>query len=113
MPPTNYALQAYRVASGYKSQKDIEADVFREVTDGLRAARTGGRLQRVKAFADDRRLWMAVQGVISDPANILPAELRAQLVSLSLAIQRAVNTEEPDLEFLISINEAILAGLAS
>ena len=113
MSAPNHAIQAYRAASGYKSQRDVEADMFREVINALRAAQFADFIQQVKAVADNRRLWLAVQAVISDPGNVLPAELRAGIASLNLAMQRAMHNETPDLDFLISVNEAVLAGLTA
>jgi flagellar biosynthesis activator protein FlaF len=107
----NYAVRAYRTASNYKSQREIEADVFRLVIDGLRAANDHGNVQKVKAVADNRRLWVIVQSVVTDPANELPKSLRAQILSLSLAMQREMNVESPDLGFLIAVNESMVAGL--
>jgi len=113
MPTKNYAIQAYRVAARYKSQRDAEADMFRQVINDLQTAREAGFVKQVKAVADNRRLWMTVQAVITDPANVLPAELRALVVSLSLTLQREMNSEHPDLDFLISVNETVAAGLAA
>jgi len=108
----NYAVQAYRTASNYKSQREIEADVFRLVIDGLKAASDHGSVQKAKAIADNRRLWVIVQSVVTDPFNELPENLRAQILSLSLAMQREMSVENPDLEFLIAVNELIVLGLA-
>ena len=113
MPAPNYAIQAYRAASGYKSQRDVEADMFREVINGLRAAQLADRMQQSRAVSDNRRLWLAVQAVISDPGNVLPAELRAGIASLNLAMLREMHNESPDFDFLISVNEAMLAGLTA
>lgn len=113
MSAPNHAIQAYRAASVYKSQRDVEADMFRQVIDSLRAAEHAGFIHQVKAVADNRRLWMAVQAVISDPGNVLPAELRAAIVSLNLTMQREMHNEKPDIGFLVSVNDAILAGLTA
>jgi len=47
-----------------------------------------------------------------DPLNPLPAELRASIVSVGLAVQREMDNDSPDFDFLIEINENIAAGLA-
>jgi flagellar biosynthesis regulator FlaF len=46
-----------------------------------------------------------------DPTNALPAPLKASLVSVALAVRREMDAGDPDLDMLISINEAIAAGL--
>jgi flagellar biosynthesis regulator FlaF len=46
-----------------------------------------------------------------DPLNALPQELRASIVSVGAAVQREMDQEKPDFDFLIAINENIAAGL--
>ena len=48
-----------------------------------------------------------------DPLNALPVELRASIVSVGLIVQREMDREAPDFDFLIAINENIAAGLSS
>ena len=38
--------------------------------------------------------------------------LRASIVSVGFAVQREMDREDPDFDFLISINENIAAGLS-
>jgi flagellar protein FlaF len=66
----------------------------------------------VQAIADNRRLWATVSDLMRDPANALPTELRASIVSVGIAVQREMTRDNPDLDFLISINDNIAAGLA-
>lgn len=113
MPATNYAMKAYRTASSYKAQRDVEADVFYLVTNALRTTRDTGIVHQVQAVADNRRLWTTVQTVISDPENALPLDLRASILSLGIKVQREMNNEHPDIDFLISINETMANGLAN
>ncbi len=108
----NHAIQAYRTASRYRSQRDQEADVFRQSVAGLRAARGAGPIQQIRALADNRRLWMMVADLMRDPGNALPDSLRAAIVSVGLTVQREMDQESPDFDFLITINENIAAGLA-
>ena len=111
MPVKNRVIQAYRAASSYKSQREIEADIFRQAIDSLLAAGGAEPVQQVKAVADNRRLWMAVQAIITDPENALPMELRASIISISLSIQREMNRENPNLDFLVAMNENMVSGL--
>ncbi|MBV8914280.1 MAG: hypothetical protein JOZ05_14715 [Acetobacteraceae bacterium] len=108
---TAHAQRAYGAAASCRNLREQEADVFRRVNGALRAARSAGPIQRVRALADNRRLWSAVSDLLRDPANALPRELRAALVSVGITVQRELDGDKPDLEFLIAVNEHIAAGL--
>ena len=66
----------------------------------------------MRALADNRRLWMTVHDLMRDPDNSLPAQLRASIVSVGLAVQREMDRDSPDFDFLIAINENFAAGLS-
>lgn len=106
------ATRAYEAASGHRSQREQEADLFRQANGGLRAARQADAQTRERAIADNRRLWLTVGDLMQDPANLLPVELRASIISVGLAVQREMDRPRPDFEFLISINEHLAAGLS-
>ena len=106
------AARAYRAASAHRSPREQEADVFRRVIGALRAAQTGTSMDRVKAIADNTRLWMMVGDMLSDPANALPAPLRGSIISVGKALQREMQRPDPDFAFLIAVNEDITAGLS-
>ncbi len=106
------ATQAYQAAATHRSQREQEADVFRRASGALKAARDAATMMRVQAIADNRRLWLTVTDLMRDPQNALPQDLRASIVSLGLAVQREMDREKPDFDFLIAINEDIAAGLA-
>jgi flagellar protein FlaF len=107
----NQVSQAYATSAGLRTQREQEADVFRRATGALKSARDNGPVQRIRALADNRRLWMTVADLMRDPANGLPAELRASILSVGIAVEREMDGEEPDFTFLIAVNEAIAAGL--
>lgn len=106
------AARAYELAATHRSQRHQEADVFRRATGALKAAREAGQIPRVRAIADNRRLWITVTDLMRDPLNQLPPDLRASIVSVGLAVQREMDNETPDFDFLIAINENIAAGLS-
>jgi flagellar biosynthesis regulator FlaF len=108
----NQATLAYRAAASHRSQREQEADVFRRAIGALKAARNGNALQRVRALADNRRLWMTVHDLMSDPGNNLSPELRAAIISVGLAVQREMDRDSPNFGFLIAINENFAAGLS-
>ena len=103
---------AYQQAARHRSVRDQEADVFRRVNATLRAAEGGDALARSLAVADNGRLWLAVMDLVRDPANRLPAPLRASLLSVGHAVQREMAGATPDFGFVIGVNEQIAAGLA-
>lgn len=111
-PNMNHAIQAYRQASRFRSQRDQEADVFRRATAAMKAAIGAGPIQQVRALADNRRLWMTVLDLMRDPTNKLPAPLRASIIAVGLAVQRDMDRESPDFDFLISINTNLAEGLS-
>jgi flagellar protein FlaF len=108
----NRATRAYEAAATHRTQREQEADVFRRATGALKTARDADSLKRVRAIADNRLLWMMVADLMRDPVNALPTELRASIVSVGLAVQREMDRESPDFDFLIAVNENIAAGLA-
>jgi flagellar protein FlaF len=112
MSNTIHAIQAYKTAARYRSQRDQEADVFRQATSALKGAKDGGPIQQIRALTDNRRLWTTVGDLLRDPGNALPEPLRAGLLSVGMTVQREMDQEVPDFDFLISINENIAAGLA-
>jgi flagellar protein FlaF len=108
----NQATRAYEVAASHRTEREQEADVFRRATGALKTARGADPIQRVRALADNRRLWLTVADLMRDPLNALPEELRAGIVSLGIAVQREMDRASPDFDFLIAVNENIAAGLA-
>jgi len=112
MQSMTQATRAYESASVFRYQREQEADVFRRVIGALRAARNAGPVARVRALADNRRLWMAVTDLMRDPDSTLATPLRAGIISVGLSVQREMDQDSPDFDFLISINENIVAGLS-
>jgi flagellar biosynthesis activator protein FlaF len=108
----NQATRAYQAAASHRSQREQEADVFRRAIGALKVARNGNAIQRIRALADNRRLWMTVHDLMSDPNNNLPRELRASIISVGLAVQREMDRDSPNFNFLITINENFAAGLS-
>ena len=112
MQTNTQAALAYKAASVHRSQREQEADVFRRAIGALKAGQNGSPVARVRALADNRRLWITVQDLMRDPASTLPDTLRAQIISVGLTVQREMDRERPDFSFLISINEHMAAGLS-
>ena len=108
----NRAAAAYQASAMHRGWREQEADIFRRTVGALRAARSADAMTRVRALSDNRRLWLAVGDLVRDPANALPPQLRGAIASVSLAVQREMDAESPDFEFLISVNENMAAGLS-
>ena len=108
------ATHANPVAQAYRrnlSGKQQEAQVFQHVVRGLRAA--DGPISATRARADARRLWTVVRDIVLDGENQLPPELRAQLASVSMAMLRECDAEEPDMALLADVTEDVAGGLWS
>ena len=107
-----HGANAYKAAATHRTLRTQEADVFRRATGALKAARDSTTITRAHAIADNRRLWLTVTDLMRDPLNSLPQDLRASIVSVSLAVQREMEITAPDFDFLIGINENIAVGLS-
>src|SRR5271154_1769263 len=104
------ATSAYASSSAHRSTREQEADIFRRANAALREGGGAGQLGRVRALADNGRLWLSVRDLMRDPTNALPAPLRAAIVSVGRTVQREMQQSAPNFEFLISVNENIAAG---
>ena len=89
-----------------------EAAAFHQVLQQLRAAGTD-KAARTEALRMNRRLWQAVLVALADPESPLAFPLRQGLATLGLAVLREQDRHQPDLAFLIAINQQILGGLAA
>ena len=112
MQTMTHATRAYEAASCHRTQREQEADVFRRAIGALKAARDAGPIPRVRALADNRRLWLAVNDLMQDPNSALPTELRASIASVGNAVQREMDRDAPNFDFLIAVNENVAAGLS-
>ncbi|MGR3322012.1 MAG: flagellar biosynthesis regulator FlaF [Pseudooceanicola sp.] len=110
-----------------ESPRQIEARVFARITGDLRdnradfdAAQT--REARIgvlsgglgKALRDNQKLWTYLRDDLAQPGNQLPPQLRAQLLSIALWVDRQtaqVMGGAQGLSALIDVNAHILAGL--
>ena len=100
-------------AAAYRrmTPKQMEAEVFARAARAIRAAELGTATDRVRAGADNRRLWNAVHGAVTDPANAFPPALRARIAGVALAVVRECDVAEPDLAFVAEMNDQFAAGL--
>jgi flagellar biosynthesis regulator FlaF len=108
----DHARRAYAASSAHRSLREQEAEVFRRASAALRHGREGGPVVQVRALADNTRLWSTVVDLMRDPQNALPPPLRASIVSVGLAVQREMQSDSPDFDFLIGVNDDMAAGLS-
>ena len=113
-----HGIQAYKkTMEDISSPRDQEAKVISAITKGLeRHASEGPKSASLKDYlVKNQRLWVAVRNDTGSEGNTLPQALRAQLVSLSLWVERhttSVLTGEGDVQELIDINRSLIAGLS-
>jgi flagellar protein FlaF len=112
------SLQAYKTTSERgESPRDTEYRLFGEVTRALMAAAAVDPSDiQTRMFALDwnRRLWSALATDCSSNGNGLPDGVRAQIISLSLWVNRhtsAVMRKEESFQALIDVNRSIMQGL--
>ena len=113
------SLQAYqRAAEQAEGPKQTEFRLFGVVTRALMdaaqkdATEVGGRM---RALHWNRRLWAALAADCALPENRLPIELRANIISLSIWVDKytsKVMREHDSIQPLIDINRIIMQGLS-
>ena len=110
------------------SPRQIEARVFARITGAMSQhleawAKAGDKAERANILAqglradiaENRQLWARLQGDLAGAGNQLPAALKANLISLSLWVDRAcgeVLGGGDGLQALIDVNQNILGGLS-
>ena len=115
--------------SGYKSYQNVqnvtenprsvEYRLLGQVTSALLEAdqNLGDIAKKANAIIWNQKVWNAFREDLVDPTNKLPIELKAQLISLSIFVNRyssqALSIEnQKSLSPLIDINKNIMEGLA-
>ncbi len=113
------SLRAYQqAAQRSESPRDAELRLFGQVTRALVEASQVPDTDfktRIEALDWNRRLWSALATDCSDEHNVLPATLRAQIISLSLWVSRhssLVMRKEDTFDALIDVNRMIMQGLS-
>jgi flagellar protein FlaF len=113
------SIQAYQnAAKKTEGPRQTEYRAFAAATRGLMDAASlpdteVGR--RAEALALNRRLWSLLAADCAAEGNSLPQGLRAQIISLSLFVDRhssAVMRNGAAFDVLIDINRTIMQGLA-
>jgi flagellar protein FlaF len=113
------SLQAYqRAAQQAEHPRDAEYRLFGQVTRALIEAQSlpeDDIAGRMDALDWNRRLWSVLASDCASPDNAMPKEARAQIISLSLWVNRhtsAVMRREEEIQDLIDINRIVMQGLS-
>jgi flagellar biosynthesis activator protein FlaF len=113
------SLRAYQqAAQRTESPREAEYRLFAQVTRALIEASKADPFDfgtRADALDWNRRLWIALGDDCAHADNGLPDALRAQIISLSIWVQKhtsAVIRREDDFEALIDVNRIIMQGLS-
>ncbi len=113
------SIQAYQAtAQKTETPRQTEYRAFALATRALNdaAALPSSEVgRRAEALAKNRQLWNVLAADCATEGNQLPAPLRAQIISLSIFIDkhsRAVMREGAPMDVLIEINRTIMQGLS-
>jgi flagellar protein FlaF len=112
------SLKAYQAATARaENPREIEYRLFGQVTRALMEAEKLERNQireRMDALDWNRRMWSVLASDCSVEGNGLPEMLRANIISLSIWVNRhtsQVMRNEEQIAPLIEINRIIMQGL--
>ncbi len=113
------SIQAYQnAAKKTEGPRQTEYRAFAVATRGLIDAAGLPETEvgrRAEALAANRRLWSLLAADCAADGNALPQGLRAQIISLSIFVDRhssAVMRSGAAFDVLIDINRTIMQGLA-
>lgn len=114
-PSTGY--QAYAQTQNVaENSRDVEYRLLAKVTGAMVKSKEApdNVKQKVEAVIWNRDVWSALRVDLCSEQNMLPKELKASLVSLSLWIEKetgAVMDGKGDMDALIEVNRNIMSGL--
>jgi len=98
--------------------REVEAMAFTKAALLLEEAKGKSKNldEYAKALRFNHLLWTIIQADLTDPANQLPDEIKANVMSLSIFVDKqttkALRSSEPrELDILITINRNLAAGL--
>jgi flagellar protein FlaF len=102
------------------SPREVEAMAFTKAALMLEDAKkvANNINEYSKALRFNHLLWTIIQADLTDPENQLPPEIKANVMSLSIFVDKqttkALRSSVPtDLDVLININRNLAAGLRS
>lgn len=109
------SLQNYRTTQNLTGEpRQTEYRIFALVTKALMEIDQTGGKSLYDAVHWNRRLWLTLQMDLAASTNALPDEIKAQLISLSIWVDKHSSKAlrgDADVAPLISVNRAIMEGL--
>jgi flagellar protein FlaF len=112
------SLKAYQsTAARAEDPRQTEYRLFGQVTRALMEAEKLDRSQireRMDALDWNRRMWSVLAGDCASDANQLPAQIRANIISLSIWVNKhtsLVMRNKEEIAPLIDVNRIIMQGL--
>lgn len=111
------SLQKYQAAQrATENPRSTEYRLLAQVTRSLMEWKDKPAPQRVEALDWNRRVWLAMQADLADARNQLPGQLKANLISLSIWVDKHTSKAmvgKAPIEPLIDINRNVMEGLAA
>lgn len=96
--------------------RQVEYRIFARITGSLMDVQGQDDFAKLTTAVDmNRRLWLALQTDLAQEDNMLPDQLKAQLISLAIWVDKhslRVLRGESDIDALIDVNRSIMEGLA-
>ena len=113
------SINKYRATqNSTENPRQTEYRLFADVTKALISLKNLNSKYKgpeyFKTLDWNRRLWLALQTDLANEDNKFPEELKANLISISLWVDkqtRAVMKGEAEVDTLITINRTIMEGL--
>jgi flagellar biosynthesis activator protein FlaF len=111
------ARSGYAAAHSVRTDRGTEYAIFARITHRLSTVDETNRSAYpalARAVSDNSRLWGALSDDLLHDGNMLPVELRAQLVSIAEFVRRhshAVLAGRETVRPLIDINTSVMRGL--
>lgn len=112
------SLKAYHQARSITEQpRAIEQRLMTEITKGMVSARQDGLrdAELMPALHRNRETWGVFSAACGAQGNLLPDDLRARIISLSLWVDQftsEVVAGRESIDDLIDVNVAVIEGLA-
>lgn len=104
--------------ANHSASRDTEYKAFDRVTKALSSSKdkTLDDKDYLEAIDTNRRLWQALEVDLASNENVLPDELKAQIISVAIWVDKhsaKATRGEAKVQPLITVNEAIMEGLAA
>lgn len=113
------SVDAYRKARAITERpRAVEQRLMTEITQEMIGTRLAGfrGSQLMPALHRNREVWSAFSAVCSAQGNLLPPDLRARMISLSIWVDRYTSdviAGRDSIDDLIDVNLAIIEGLGA